>query len=155
MRTRVLRGDAERGSAVIEAVIAVPAFMLFVLLIIFAGRLAVAGQAVEAAASEAARAASISRTRQQADSDATAGAAASLRNQGLRCVAQQVAVDTTGFATPVGTPATVSATVTCLVDLSDLAIPGPAGHPDRHGDHVVADRHLPGTVRNRDEQHVE
>ncbi len=126
MRPR-LRGDAERGSAVIEAVIAVPAFMLFVLLIIFAGRLAVARQAVEAAASEAARAASISRTRQQADSDATAVAAASLRNQGLTCVAQQVAVDTTGFATPVGSPASVRATVTCLVDLSDLAIPGLPG----------------------------
>ena len=34
---------------------------------------------------------------------------------------------TTGFATPVGTPATVSATVTCVVELSDLALPGVPG----------------------------
>ena len=36
--------DPERGSAVIEAVIGVPAFMLFVLLIVFAGRVAIAHQ---------------------------------------------------------------------------------------------------------------
>ena len=119
-------GD-ERGSAAIETVVVVPAFVLFVLLIVYAGRLAVTEQAVEAAAGEAARAASIARTAGQAQRDATTGAAASLRNQGLTCVSQHVAVDTSGFATPVGSPARVSATVTCQVDLSDLALPGLPG----------------------------
>ena len=35
--------------------------------------------------------------------------------------------DTTGFARPVGTPATITATVSCLVRLSDLAMPGLGG----------------------------
>ena len=56
----------ERGSAVVEAAIGVPAFLLFVLLLVAGGRIAIAEQAVQASASEAARAASISRTQRQA-----------------------------------------------------------------------------------------
>jgi Flp pilus assembly protein TadG len=118
----------ERGSAVIEAAIGVPAFMLFVLLIIAGGRLAIADQAVQAAAADAARAASISRTQSQAEAHGTSSAAATLDRQGLRCTSLQVGVDTSGFGAPVGTPARVSATVTCVADLSDLAIPGLPGH---------------------------
>ncbi|HLM20788.1 MAG TPA: TadE family protein, partial [Propionibacteriaceae bacterium] len=55
MRGQPRQGDPEQGSAVIEAVIILPAFMLFVLLIIFGGRLAIARHAVEASAAEAAR----------------------------------------------------------------------------------------------------
>jgi len=47
---------------VIEAVIGVPAFMLFVALIVFAGRVAIAHQGVQSAAADAARSASIART---------------------------------------------------------------------------------------------
>ena len=119
--------NRERGSATIEAVIGVPAFLLFVLLIIAAGRIAIARQAVEASAAEAARSASISRTQSQAEADGASGATASLRNQGVRCTVQRVDVDTSGFAVPVGTPATVTATVTCITDLSDLSIPGLPG----------------------------
>ena len=116
----------ERGSATLEAVIGVPAFMLFVLLIIAAGRIALARQAVEASAAEAARSASIARTKHQA-ADGASGAATSLRNQGVRCTSQRVDIDTSGFAAPVGTPAKVTATVTCIADLSDLSIPGLPG----------------------------
>jgi Flp pilus assembly protein TadG len=119
--------DRERGSAVIEAVVGVPAFMLFVLLIIAGGRLAIAQQAVEAAAADAARAASIARTPEQARRDGESGATATLTNQGLHCRSQQVQVDVGGFAAPVGTPARVTATVTCVADLSDLALPGLPG----------------------------
>ena len=45
----------ERGSAVIEAVIAIPAILLFVALVIAAGRIAMARQGVQTAAAEAAR----------------------------------------------------------------------------------------------------
>ena len=38
-----------------------------------------------------------------------------------------VTVDTAGFAAPVGTPATVTATVRCVVNLADLAVPGVPG----------------------------
>jgi hypothetical protein len=43
------------------------------------------------------------------------------------CTSQRVAANTSGFAAPVGTPATVTATVTCIADLSDLSIPGLPG----------------------------
>jgi Flp pilus assembly protein TadG len=124
MNQRTQHSNREQGSATIEAVIGVPAFLLFVLLIIAAGRLALARQAVEASAAEAARSASISRTKARAEVDGVSGAAISLRNQGLRCASQRVDIDTSGFAAPVGTPAKVTATVTCIADLSDLSIPG-------------------------------
>ena len=127
MSQQMRQANRERGSATIEAVIGVPAFLLFVLLIIAAGRIAIARQAVEASAAEAARSAYISRTQDQAEANGISCAAASLRNQGVRCTAQRVDVDTSGFAAPVGTPATVTATVTCLADLSDLSIPGLPG----------------------------
>ena len=127
MSQHTRHGNLERGSATIEAVIGVPAFLLFALLIIAAGRIAVARQAVEASAAEAARSASISRTQHQAKTDGASGAAASLRNQGVRCTSQRVDIDTSGFAAPVDTPAKVTAAVTCIADLSDLSIPGLPG----------------------------
>jgi Flp pilus assembly protein TadG len=117
----------DRGSAALEAAIGVPAFLLFIAFIIGAGRVAIARQAVEAAAAEGARSASIARTQSAADHDASASAAATLANQQLQCVTTQVVVDTAGFAKPVGTPAAVSVTVTCVVNLSDVAIPGLPG----------------------------
>ena len=120
-----LRG--ERGSAAIETVVIVPAFLLFVLLIVYAGRVAVTRQAVQAAAAEAARSASLARSAGQAQSQGAGGAAASLRNQALTCRSRQVRVDASGFAAPVGTPAKVTATVTCVVDLSNLTLPGLPG----------------------------
>ena len=119
----------ERGAAVIEVVILVPALGLFLALIIAGGRVALAHQAVEASASEAARAASISRTQGHAESLASAAAASSLTSQNTRCLSTTVAVDTSGFATPVGTPASVGATVTCQVDLAGLlpGLPGSMG----------------------------
>jgi Flp pilus assembly protein TadG len=125
MRSR-RRPDPERGSAVIEAVIGVPAFMLFVALIVFAGRVAIAHQGVQSAAADAARSASIARTQGAAQTAGEAAAATSLANQHVNCTVSTVSVDTTGFASPVGTPATINATVTCHVNLSDL-LPGVPG----------------------------
>lgn len=117
----------ERGSTVIEAAIGVPAFMLFVGLIVFAGRVAVANQAVGSAATEAARTASISRTQAQAADTARAAATQALSNQKVNCLRMTIHVDTSGFGSPVGTPASVRATVTCVVNLSDLSVPGVPG----------------------------
>jgi Flp pilus assembly protein TadG len=126
-RRRRPRADRERGSAVIETVIGVPAFMLFVGLIVFAGRVAIANQAVGSAANEAARAASISRTQGQAGDTARTAAMTALTNQKVNCLRTTVTVDTTGFASPVGTPASVQATVSCVVNLSDVSVPGVPG----------------------------
>ncbi len=122
-RLRHRQGPSERGSSVVEVVILAPALGLFLALIIAGGRVAVAHQAVEASAAEAARAASIARTQSQAQASAEAAASASLTNQTTRCISTAVTVDTSGFATPVGTPASVGATVTCQVDLAGL-LPG-------------------------------
>lgn len=127
-RTRVAsRVRDERGSAVIEAVIGVPAFMLFVGLIIFAGRMAIAHQAVESAANEAARSASVARSQGAARSDATTSVRTRLTNQKVNCRSIRVSVNTADFDRPVGTPGSVSATVTCQVDLADVSIPGVPG----------------------------
>ena len=80
---RMSRRNRERGSAAIEAVIGIPAFGLFLVLIILGGRVTIAHQAVESAAAAAARAASISRTQGQAQTAASAGATTSLRNQSV------------------------------------------------------------------------
>ncbi|TQM57818.1 TadE/TadG family type IV pilus assembly protein [Humibacillus xanthopallidus] len=126
-RLQCRQKGTERGSAVIETVIGVPAFLLFVGLIIFAGRMAIAHQAVEAAANSAARSASISRTQGDAEGAASSAASSALASQGLTCASTAVSVDTTGFAAPVGTPAQVTATVTCEVNLADLSAPGVPG----------------------------
>ena len=117
----------ERGSAVIEAAIGIPAFMLFVALIIFAGRVAIAHQGVQSAAADAARSASIARTQDVAHTAGNTAATTSLANQHVNCVTTTVSVDTSGFASPVGTPARINATVTCHVNLSDLSLPGVPG----------------------------
>lgn len=126
-RARAHRQPADHGSVVIEAVVGVPAFMLFVGLIIFGGRAMMAHQAVESAAADAARTASIARSAGEAGGAATASGEASLRNQNVQCTTQHVSVDTSGFGAPVGTAAKVTATVTCRVNLSDLAVPGVPG----------------------------
>ena len=117
-----------RGSSVVEVVILAPALGLFLALIIAGGRVAAAHQAVEASAAEAARAASHRphpgtgrhrrpdrRHRQPAQP-----------GHHLRS-ARPCRVDTSGFATPVGNPASVGATVTCQVDLADGLLPGLPG----------------------------
>lgn len=117
----------ERGDMAVEAAIGAPVFLLLIGVVIFGGRVAMTDQAVDAAAAEAARAASISRSAGQAHAQAQAQAGASLTNHGLECLTRSVVVDTSGFTAPVGTPATVTVTVTCQVDLGDLVVPGVPG----------------------------
>jgi Flp pilus assembly protein TadG len=116
------RGD--RGGVTLEFVVLAPVLLALIGLLIMAGRVAIAANSVEAAADEAARSASISRTAAGARSAAQDGARRTLAAQDLRCSSVQVDVDTSGFGVPVGLPAQVRATVTCVVALGDLALPG-------------------------------
>ncbi|MCK0113530.1 pilus assembly protein [Ornithinimicrobium sp. F0845] len=118
----------ERGSVAVEVVILAPVLMLFILGVVFAGRYALAQQGVQAAAAEAARAASISRSEVEASSAATGAAAASLANQDLRCASSTVTVDTNAFALRPGIPGEVSVSVVCVVDMSDVSFPGIPGN---------------------------
>lgn len=122
--------ENERGSATLElTVLALGLFALLGLLVV-AGRVQVTAHAVEEAARDAARQASIARSAQSAHSTATTAALTTIQEQGLQCTGVHVSVDTSGFHRPAGEPAQVSATVSCRVRLSDIAVPGLAGsHP--------------------------
>ena len=145
-RHQVRHQRGERGSAVIEAVVGVPAFMLFVLLIIAGGRLAIAQQAVEAAAADAARAASIARTQDQART--------------RRRIRRYRHLDQPGTALPVAAgdggrqrvrrPGRHPGPGDRDGDLRRGPVrpgpPRPPGQPDHHRHPVLTDRHLPGAL---------
>jgi Flp pilus assembly protein TadG len=120
-------GRDERGSTTLELVVWAPGLLLLIGLLTVAGRVNSANAAVEQAAVDAARTASSARTAAAAVDLARAGAARTLAVQGLQCTTTTVALDTSGFATRPGQSATVTATVTCPVRLSDLSVPGLPG----------------------------
>jgi Flp pilus assembly protein TadG len=113
----------DHGSATLELVILAPALIIALLFVIAAGRIAQAHAAVEAAARDAARQASIARDPGTAQSTATSSAQATLSREGLTCQ-PQVTVDTAGLSAPLGQPSSVTAHVTCHVNLADVT---PAG----------------------------
>jgi Flp pilus assembly protein TadG len=117
----------DRGSVTLELAILGPALLLLLGLVIAAGRIAVSGGAIEAAARDAARQASISRDPATATAGARAAALDTLAEQGLRCTSLTVRLDTAAFTAPVGAPAQVTARVSCVVALTDLAVPGLPG----------------------------
>ncbi len=118
---------SERGSASIEAVIIVPAVGLVIALLILAGRITIADQTVHAAAAEAARTSTLARTPDDAHTRANHAARATLTSQNTTCAATEITVDTSGFSRPLGTPASVTVTVTCHIPLTDLTLPGISG----------------------------
>lgn len=107
----------------LEAAIILPATILLVALVIFLARDALAQQAVGAAASQAARAASLERSPHAARTSAQSVAAAALSDANITCREQSVVVDAAGLRAPLGTPSTVSVSVTCVVSY-DLSLPG-------------------------------
>ncbi len=111
----------ERGSAAIEAVIIVPVMIPLLLLVIAGGQIALAHQTVQAIAADTVRTASLQRTAPAAQKAALATAHHALDQQ-VACTDRDVALDLKGFATPVGTPASVTATITCRVEA--LGLPG-------------------------------
>jgi Flp pilus assembly protein TadG len=117
----------DRGSATVELAILAPALLALLGVGVVGGRIQIAGAVVEHAAAAAARQASLARNPTTAQTSATRTARTSLTDQGLSCVHTTVTVDTTDFATPVGQPGQVHATVTCTVGLSDVAVPGIPG----------------------------
>ncbi|AVZ70933.1 hypothetical protein SLUN_00245 [Streptomyces lunaelactis] len=119
--------DTDRGSSPIEAVIIVPLLISLGLLFLAAARLSLAGQAADAAAEHAARAASLARTPGAAQSAAQAAAADSLAGEGQPCTATRVRAHTAGLTVPVGQVSSVTVTVSCTVPLGDLFFLGHAG----------------------------
>ncbi len=124
---RTARVTREAGSTTLELVIWAPGLLLVIGLLVVAGRVNAANAAVEQAAADAARSASIARTPGAASTSAVTSAQQSLAAQALQCTTVNVTVDTGGFAASPGQPATITATVSCPVRLSDLGIPGLPG----------------------------
>ena len=114
----------QRGAAAVELTLLVPALLLTLGLLVAGGRLWFARTTVNEAAQTAARAASLARS---ADSAASAGREAgtqSLATAGLRCRSTSALINTAAFEVPPGTPATVTSTITCILDFSDVLLPG-------------------------------
>jgi Flp pilus assembly protein TadG len=122
------RRERDAGNAALELVILAPIVVLLISFVIAAGRTSIAQGSVQAAARDAARQASISRTPAAAQSSGQISAGLELAQEGLDCIsAPVVRVNVGGFNTPVGQPATVTATVQCRVSLSNLVLPGVPG----------------------------
>lgn len=118
----------ERGlSPAVEASLLFPAFAMIIALIVFGGRLESGRQAVQAAAAEAARAASISRSPTEANSRARTAASTALAAENLRCVTSSVSVDASQLAKAPGLTGSVSVSLTCVVSMSEIGLPGIPG----------------------------
>jgi Flp pilus assembly protein TadG len=106
----------QRGSTTVEMVLLAPVLMMLILLIVFAGRLTQANSQVRHAADQAARVAS-QKSDANRDGAATAAALADLSSNGIACLSPNVSISTS-FA---GQVQTVTATVSCEVNRSELA----------------------------------
>ena len=119
------RQERERGSLAVEAAILVPALLMFLMLVIAAGRAETAGGVVDAAARDGARSASLTRTSDAAVQAAQDTVNATLAQEGVSCRDQRPAVvDTSDFAPALGQTGEVTVTVSCTVSLADLTVPG-------------------------------
>ncbi|MFI5987669.1 TadE/TadG family type IV pilus assembly protein [Streptomyces sp. NPDC051555] len=126
-RIEVARSSGDRGSETIAAAIVTPLLLVLLCLAIAGGRIVTSGAKIDAVAEDAARAASISRTYDSAQAEASGAAARSLADQGIHCASISTSVDTSGLAVPVGQVGTVTVTISCTVALSDLMLPGVPG----------------------------
>jgi len=130
---RAHQSDGDAGSAALELVVLAPVLLVLLALVIAAGRTSIAQSSVDAAARDAARQASLALNPTAAQQTGLTSARQALRDDGLDCVTENVTVDTggadAGFGVAPGQPASVSATVSCAVPLSDLFLPGlPGAH---------------------------
>lgn len=122
-----LATDAERGNVAINTAVVFPVVLLIAMLLLMAGRTVLAQGAVQSAANEAARSASISRTAETAYVSASQTALSTLNNSGISCSSTRVSPALDDFALPLGTVGEVRVEVTCVVPLSDLGLPGAPG----------------------------
>ncbi|MEH1164666.1 TadE/TadG family type IV pilus assembly protein [Micromonospora sp. CPCC 205539] len=134
------RRTAERGSVSIEVAVLAPAFIALMVLAGVAGRSAVAAEAIDAAAHDAARAASISRDASTARAEARDAARRQLNWRGLNCtnaptltfsgsVAGKPSSFNAAFRSPVGQDATVTVKVACRVSFGDVRLAAVPGMP--------------------------
>lgn len=127
MRPAPTPGRDERGSIALETAVVAPALLLLVGLVAGAGRIALAEQAVQTAAAQAARDTSLAATPSAGVTAGRATTARVLAGQGLDCTSSTTSVAAAALGYPPGTPGSVTVTTTCRVRLSDLLVPGLPG----------------------------
>jgi Flp pilus assembly protein TadG len=129
---RERRCDGERGNAT-ELVIIAPVLIMFLLFVVGIGRLVSAREAVDGAARDAAREASVRRDASSAQTRGQRVAQQALAQHNMNCQSQNINVDTSNF-NPGGT---VTVDVDCTVNNSDAVVSGLPGTQVLHG-HFVA-----------------
>jgi Flp pilus assembly protein TadG len=107
----------DRGSVTVELVLVTPLLILLLLFVVALGRLATSRIDVNGAAAQAARAASIARDPTDATAAAEQTATAALSSDNVTCANVAVSTNIGDFVAG----GTVSVTITCHVDLADLA----------------------------------
>jgi hypothetical protein len=121
------RWQDDRGSESVELAILLPVGILILAMLVIGARIALAGDRISGVAGIAARDASLARSAAAAQQTATASATGALTDMNLHCADVQVRVDTSGFNSAPGAPASVTVDVACTVDLSDIGVAGLPG----------------------------
>jgi Flp pilus assembly protein TadG len=114
----VLRWAGQQGSAALELTLITPVLVVLLLFVAAGGRAVAARGDVDAAARDAARAASITRDAATAQAHARAAAAAAVGEGAAPCARLAIDVDT-GDWRPGGA---ITVSVTCDLRLADLAL---------------------------------
>jgi Flp pilus assembly protein TadG len=114
---------SERGSTAVEVAVIAPAFVILMLLVVYAGRVSATDAAVTRAAAAAARAASLRQHPTDATDDAEAAARANLTSSGTVCDQLEVLTDTTDFRAG----GTVAVTINCHTSMANVALLGVPG----------------------------
>lgn len=122
-RVRLLTARPDKGSSTAEAALVTPLLVMVLLFVVLCGRLVSAQMDLDAAASAAARAASIARSDGAARAEADRTARETLAARGVTCQNASVTVNTGGLR-PGGA---VTVTVSCVVPLADLVLLGVPG----------------------------
>jgi Flp pilus assembly protein TadG len=118
------RWRTQDGSIAVETAVLAPVLLVFMLLIVYAGRAAQADADVRSAAARAARAASLTGDADAATMAATATATANLATAGISCTQADVTVGTGDFQAG----GSVTVQVDCQVSNADLVLLAVPGH---------------------------
>lgn len=113
----------DRGTIAVETAVIAPAFVFLLLLVVFAGRVSHLDAAVQRAASEASRAASLEGNPEMAEQAAIDAVNANLESKAVPCTDLEVSTDTSDFV-PGGS---VFVEVRCVASMSDVALLGVPG----------------------------
>lgn len=114
---------ADDGSVTAQTVFAVPLLIAVLLFVVLCGRLVETRMRVDSAAQDAARAASLARTAQEAQKAARKVAAQDLGPGGSRCAGYSVSIDTSNFR-PGGAVRVSVRCAAAMQGLIGLGVPG-------------------------------